>query len=63
MMITITTICPICGKEQLIEVQFEDWMRYQEEDILVQEAFPYLDADEREALMTGICPVCWDEMF
>ena len=30
---------------------------------LAQVAFPYLSADEREMLITGICPTCWDKMF
>lgn len=30
---------------------------------LAQDAFPQLDADEREFLMTGITPTEWNEMF
>jgi hypothetical protein len=29
----------------------------------IQVAFPYLNADQRESLMTGICPPCWEKMF
>lgn len=29
----------------------------------IQDAFPMLTADEREWLMSGYCPRCWDEMF
>jgi hypothetical protein len=28
-----------------------------------QSAFPYLSAAEREFLISGICPNCWDLMF
>jgi len=31
--------------------------------MLIQDALPYLNADEREMLKTRICPVCWDKMF
>lgn len=29
----------------------------------VQDAFPNLDVDTRELLITGTHPACWDEMF
>ena len=28
----------------------------------MQDAFPSFTADEREFIMTGICPTCWDSM-
>jgi len=30
---------------------------------LIQDAFPYLDNEEREFILTGITPAEWDEMF
>jgi len=30
---------------------------------LIQKCFPYLNADDREILMTGIDGETWDEMF
>lgn len=30
---------------------------------MIQNCFPYLNADERELLMTGIDAQMWDEMF
>jgi hypothetical protein len=30
---------------------------------LVQDAFPYLSADEREILISGTCGPCFDAMF
>lgn len=30
---------------------------------LLQDAFPYLNAGEREFIKTGITPESWDEMF
>lgn len=58
----ITTTCPFCGKIQLIRVHNEDFHDW-ENGSPVQEAFPYLSEDDREALVSGICPDCWDEMF
>ena len=40
-------------------MDYLDWS----EGELVQIAFPYLSAEERETLISGICPKCWDETF
>ena len=61
--LTITTTCPFCGKENYVEVDFDDFMNWTENNVLIQDAFPYLSADERELIKTGICSKCWDDMF
>lgn len=62
-MFTIFTSCPICGKATFISVKMEDYINWTENDYLIQDAFPYLSAEERECLITGICPTCWEKMF
>lgn len=59
----IKTTCPICKKVNYVSVNEIGFMRWQEEGVLIQNALPELDANEREMLMTGICPTCWDKMF
>ena len=59
---TFTTICPFCGMPHDVEVDFFDFCAWQN-GTLAQDAFPYLSADEREMLISGICPDCWDKMF
>jgi len=61
-MYTIETICPFCGKRHTVQVHPADYHAW-EDGTLVQEAFPYLSASERELLISGICPTCWDNMF
>lgn len=54
--------CPHCGKLQTLEVnevQFSDWLAGKNTQI----AFPDLSADQREILMSGICPECWEDIF
>lgn len=54
--------CPKCKVMQQVtvsEIAYKAWQGGQ----FVQDAFPNLTANEREVLMTGICPKCWDEMF
>ena len=62
--ITITLIgtCPICGKDWEVEVKSSDYMRYMS-GAYVQDAFPYLSANERELLISGICGECYDAMW
>lgn len=56
--------CPFCGQyhEVLVYVD-ESYIAWENGDLLVQEAFPYLTASEREILISGICPTCWDKVF
>ena len=54
--------CPFCGRHQEVIVNEIDYALYQA-GVRVQDAFPYLSADEREIIISGICPKCWDELF
>lgn len=47
-----------CSQEQL-----EEGLAKQAQGILIQDAFPFLTADEREFMLTGILPEEWDAMF
>jgi len=38
-------------------------MKAWESGTLIQDALPFLDADRREFIMSGITPAMWDEMF
>lgn len=60
--VTIVTVCPFCGHANFIEVNEADYWDWQD-GMLVQDAFPYLSANEREMLISGICPTCWDIHF
>ena len=60
--IIITINCPICGKEHEVEVSenaFYEWQNGK----CIQDAMPYLTADERELLISHTCGDCWAEMF
>ena len=60
--VCVVTRCPFCGRANEVEVNEDDYLDWQD-GMLVQDAFPYLSADEREMLISGICPTCWDGMF
>lgn len=57
----IETECPFCGDRKIIRVRKKDYIAWQD-GALIQRAFPYLTANERERLSTGICPSCWDKI-
>lgn len=60
--IRLVNTCPFCGKSVSVwvnEVDYYDW----QDGELAQNAFPYLTAEQREVLISGICPTCWDGMF
>lgn len=58
----IITTCPFCGCINEVAVNEDDYWDWQD-GALVQDAFPYLSADEREMLISGICPDCWERTF
>ena len=63
MMVHVTTPeCTVCGSTSemfLNKTDLQSWW----EGSYIQDAFPYLTADERELLITGIHPHCWDIIF
>lgn len=61
--VQIVTVCPFCGKGHSVWVNEIDYLDYADGEVLIQDAFPYLSADEREIIKTGICPTCWEGMF
>lgn len=61
--ITIITECPICHHANKVMVNEEDYLAWAFDGELAQNAFPYLTTDEREMLMSGICPKCWAQTF
>jgi len=60
--VTIITACPFCGHANEVAVNEDDYWDWQD-GILAQDAFPYLSPDEREMLISGICPKCWAKTF
>ena len=54
--------CPMCGKINTVEITESQWWRWQMGEH-IQNVAPELSPDEREMLISGICPKCWDNMF
>ena len=61
-MITIIVECPICHKAYEVSVPFEGFLAWQSGE-KVSDAFADCSAEVREALITGVCSDCWDDLF
>lgn len=60
--VLVVTTCPFCGHAHEVAVNEADYFDW-DDGALVQDVFPYLSADEREMLISGICPKCWAATF
>lgn len=59
--VTLAVLCPCCKRESAIEIEYKEFQQLQSGEIQVgQLSNP---PEERELLITGICPKCWDKMF
>lgn len=64
-MMTIVVIektCPFCGQKHYVEAPLKEIEAY-EAGALAQNAFKSLKATEREQIISGLCPMCQDEIF
>lgn len=63
-MMVKTPVCPECGKYSVLDgidaLGMFEWQALGKE---IQRALPDLTDDEREMLISGIHPECWDIMF
>jgi len=58
----LTIICPICGSHNKVMVNEDDYIKYRKNtNMFIATAFPYLTIDERELLISGTCPTCWNK--
>ena len=59
----LKSTCPMCGHDRVLDpVDFNALYNFVMGGQLIQRAFPKLNASDREALMTGICDTCWQDM-
>lgn len=63
--IVLNRVSPFSGKSvtRTLNVDIKKLRQWERKDLLLQEAFPHLSADDREWIKTGILPEEWDEMF
>ena len=54
--------CVKCKNVHILLVNSDDLQQWKDGE-LIQDAMPYLSADERELLISGTCGTCFDKMF
>lgn len=54
--------CPKCRRTTVLYVFEDDYRRYIG-GAKIQDCFSYLTDDQRELLLSGLCPDCWNELF
>ena len=54
--------CPTCDTRQMVMVNTKAYWQWKRGEGHIQDLLPSLSRDDREALITGICPRCWDKM-
>ncbi|MCP1392614.1 MAG: hypothetical protein J5I35_07630 [Methanothrix harundinacea] len=58
----IVVHCRICRARHEIRVSLAGYDAWKM-GALIQDALPKLSASERELLISGTCPVCWEGLF
>lgn len=46
-----------------VAVTEKELQNYNNGTMLIQEAFPYMTAADRERFLTGYCEECWNKLF
>ena len=54
--------CRFCGSVYELSIAPSDVTRWRSGEF-IQDAMPYLTAEERELLISGTCNDCWEEML
>ena len=60
--VTVHGPCYMCHVPQSVTADAAGFAKFEAGDY-VQDCLPELSADEREFLLSGICPTCWAGMF
>ena len=62
MMTTLWATCNKCEDQVEMAVNVDDYTSWENGE-LIQNAMPYLTADEREVLISGICGPCFGGLY
>jgi hypothetical protein len=61
-MVVRTKTCTLCGQYELWILDRTSVLAWQAGEY-IQRAFPTMSAADREVLITGTHPACWDKLF
>lgn len=58
----VTHNCPLCNKHSIMTVNIAEFNAWRS-GMKIQFAFPTMNAEDRELLISGTHPECWDNLF
>lgn len=61
-MTTYWITCKFCGGKHVLSARPLDVQKWLD-GAYIQDALPYLTPDERELMISGMCPTCWTKTF
>lgn len=56
-------VCKLCGSDNSIWLNEQDYDDWQENKGYIQDLLGYLNAAERELLISETCDICWKQMY
>lgn len=59
----VEVTCVSCKSKHTVLVPTMGYKLWASGQARIQDALPMLSEDERELLMSNICPRCWDKLF
>ena len=62
-LVLVSKKCSVTNEIYIVTVELDDYSRWKDNKMCVQDVFPMLDKEMREFLMTGTTPAEWKEMF
>jgi len=61
--VIVHNLCVHCGKADMYQITLAEWIAWQVKGQYIQSVFPHKTADEREFMLNGTHPKCFEEMF
>lgn len=55
--------CFYCRKEHSVNITIKEFLDWQTQNMHIQEALKSVSSEDREFLVSGICPTCWRQVF
>lgn len=59
----IANACSHCGGHNIVVVNERAYAEFKRGGKNIQQVFPDLSDEQRELILTGMHPECWDELF
>lgn len=61
--IAVAKLCIVCDEDNIVHMPVEAYNKYVHEGLAIQNAWPNSTPDEREGIITGTHPACWETLY